>query len=131
MSATTLSERLARVKAQWPESGWSWDDRFHCALSAVTKAQEETARTALLAGLPTVFTKDNLRDAPELVRQVCARTGGLLGGQAAYFGELDAATELVYCLWWPWGGGANFSARVGVVGGKDLVTSLRQSLGIK
>ena len=41
--------------------------------------------------------------------------------------ELGDGT-LAYCLWWPWGGGANFSARVEATGGDEK--AVQAALGL-
>jgi len=128
-AAPTLPDQLARLRTAWPGGAWEWDGRFGCALSALGKAQEVAAREALAAVLPSVWTSDKLAEAPEAVRQLCGHVGGLRGDQLVYTAEL-ADGVLAYCLWWPWGGGANFSARVGAIGGGDLAKVVRAALGI-
>lgn len=123
----SLSDLLAGLRATWPGPAWEWDGRFGCALSAVGKAQEAKARAALTAVLPSVWTATQLMGAPLPLQQLCARVGGLRGDQLVFSAELGDGT-LAYCLWWPWGSGANFSARVGA--GKDAEALVRAALGI-
>jgi len=107
-----LGALLPRIRKHWPESKWEWDGRLDCALSTVPKASEGEARTALTAVLPAVWTADTLGQAPLLIRQICARTGGLLPGQFVFSVELPEGV-FAYALWWPWGSGANVSVRIG------------------
>jgi hypothetical protein len=124
-----LIVRLESLRAAWPGGAWEWDGRLGCALSTVSKAQEPQARQALTAGLPSLWTSDTLAEAPEALQAVCARVGGLRGDQQIFSAVLDGGAQ-VYCLWWPWGGGANFSARIGVTAG-DLEAVVRSAFGVK
>ena len=130
MNAENVPEILGRVRALWPEVEWGWDDRFGCALATVTKQHEARAREALAAGLPSIWSTANLAEAPASVRKLCAGTGGLLGAQLVFSAELADGT-LVFCLWWPWGGGANFSARIGAMGTDELDAAIRSALAVK
>ena len=125
-----LSDQLARLRAAWPGGAWEWDGRFGCALSAVGKALEASARQAVTAALPSVWTAAQLMEAPAALQQLCARVGGLRGDQLVFSAE--AGGVLAYCLWWPWGGGANFSARVGALGADkvDLSPVVRAAFGL-
>jgi hypothetical protein len=129
--SSLLSDRLARLRTTWPGGAWDWDGRFGCALSTVGKAQEASAREALAAVLPSVWTAARLAEAPMPIQELCARVGGMRGEQLVLSAELVEGA-LAYCLWWPWGSGANFSARVGATsGGDDLSPVVRSALGIK
>jgi hypothetical protein len=123
-----LTEQLGRVVAAWPGGAWEWDGRMGCALSTVGKAQEAGARAALAAGLPSVWTADQLAQAPQALQEICARVGGLRGDQLVFSAELGEGA-VAYCLWWPWGGGANFSARIGATGNMDA--QVRAALKMK
>jgi hypothetical protein len=101
------------MKAEWPPGGrWEWDGRFGCALTTLNQGNEATGRAVLLAHLPAQWTRETLGQAPALVKQVCAVTGGLKGTQFVFSVNLGEA--VIYCLWWPWGDGTTFSVRVGV-----------------
>ena len=127
----SLSETLNQLRSAWPGGGWEWDGRFGCALSAVSQAHEPAARQALAAALPSVFTPARLGDAPEPIQRLCAEVGGLRGDQLVYAAPLKGGS-LAFCLWWPWGGGKNFSARVGAISGgeQDLDPEVRAALAI-
>ena len=125
-----LTEQLGRVRATWPGGAWEWDGRFGCALSTVGKDLEASAREALGAELPSIWTADRLAEAPAVIQAVCAHAGGLRGAQRVFAAELADGT-LVYCLWWPWGSGANFSGRIGAIArsGENLSAVVRAALG--
>jgi hypothetical protein len=121
---------LGQMKSAWPAVPWEWDGRFNCALSTIAGPDEPRARAALAAALPGIWTSSNLKQAPAAVQQICGRAGGLRGGQVVFSAELPNET-LAYCLWWPWGGGGTFSARVGAVtAGADLIPALRLAFGL-
>jgi hypothetical protein len=107
-----LGGLLPPFAVDWPGSKWEWDGRLDCALSTVTKADEVRARDALTAVLPNVWTSKTLRDAPILIRQIGARTGGMLPRQLLFSVELPEGV-FVYGLWWPWGSGDSVSVRIG------------------
>jgi hypothetical protein len=130
VAQSELTERLGRVREAWPGGGWEWDGRFGCALAAVAKAHDPAAREAVAAGLSSSWTATTMAQAPLPLQQVCERTGGLRSDQLAFSAELDGGA-VVYCLWWPWGGGNNFSARIGVAGPAELTTVLRAALSVK
>lgn len=127
--ARALAEVLARVTAAWPKAPWGWDDRFDCALATVKKDLHQAAHAALAAGLPSIWTPATLANAPAAITQLCTSTGGLKPGQLAFSAELPDGGA-AYCLWWPWGGGANVSARLGALGGEELASVIRAALGI-
>ncbi|HEY0710597.1 MAG TPA: hypothetical protein VGG33_27590 [Polyangia bacterium] len=127
-----LTELVARMKAGWPAGRWEWDGRFQCALTTLNQANEAQGRASLLASLPGTWTRATLGEAPPLVQRICERTGGLKGAQMVYGADLDG--DLAYCLWWPWGDGATFSVRVGVIStdpGRDLTPDLRTAFGVR
>jgi hypothetical protein len=130
--AQLVNDQLGRVRAAWPGGAWEWDGRFGCALSTVGKAQEARAREALATALPAVWTVATLAEAPAPIQELCAHVGGLRGDQLVLTGDLGDGA-LAYCLWWPWGSGANFSARLGAIGAgrQDLATLVRSALGMK
>jgi hypothetical protein len=124
-----LTDQLVRVRGAWPGGAWEWDGRLGCALATVSKQQEAAARAALLAGLPAQWTETTLEAAPAAIRRICAATGGLRGAQLVFAAELGEGA-LTYCLWWPWGSGANISARIGVTDPDQLNPVVRSTLSI-
>ncbi len=123
-----VGKLLPPMVVGWPGAKWEWDERLECALSTVAIASAEQARTALMAVLPQVWTADSLAGAPVLVRQICARTGGLLPQQMAFSAELPDGA-FAYALWWPWGSGANVSVRIGASHG-SVLPAVRSAMGV-
>jgi hypothetical protein len=123
-----LSGLLSRLGAGWPGSKWEWDGRLECGLSVVAQPDEARAQAALTAQLPGLWTADTLGEAPPLVRQICARFGGLLARQLAFSAELPQGV-FAYGLWWPWGSGANVSVRIGA-SHASMVPGVRKAFGL-
>jgi hypothetical protein len=124
---------LGQIRAAWPGGAWTWDDRFDCALCTVGKKDGAEARSAITASLPSVWAATTLKDAPARARQVCEETGGLRGDQMIFCAE-PLEGILAYCLWWPWGSGANISARVGIAGADspdEILALVRAGLAVE
>lgn len=108
-----MFESLGRMKASWPTRGWSWDPRLLCCTSSFTTEQEPAARTATALALPTEYTSATVIRAPQQLRDVTERAGGVRAGQLVLSnGPLNGL--LIYGLWWPWGDGETVSLRVGL-----------------
>jgi hypothetical protein len=123
-----LTGLIQRIRVGWPGSAWEWDGRLECALSTVAKPEEAQALALLAGQLGEPFSPATVRAAPAALLQICARTGGLRASQLALATTLsDGGTA--YCLWWPWGSGASFSARVGAAG--DLAPLVRSAFGLE
>ncbi|HVJ89462.1 MAG TPA: hypothetical protein VM580_06630 [Labilithrix sp.] len=106
-------DSLGRMRACWPTRGWSWDPRLLCVTSSFTTEQEPAARTATQMALQNEWTTATLVRAPQLLREVVDRAGGIRQGQLALStGPINGL--LVYGLWWPWGDGETVSLRVGL-----------------
>jgi hypothetical protein len=128
-----LTELVKALGPGWPGGAWEWDRRLDCALSTVSKATEAGARAALAAQLPAVWTPEKLAAAPAALREICRSTGGLMAGQLVFAADLPGEA-LAFCLWWPWGSGANFSARLGArraTGNQDLGATLRTAFALR
>jgi hypothetical protein len=122
-----LAGLIQRIRTGWPGSAWEWDARLSCALSTVAKPEEAQALALLTGQLGEPFSPATVPSAPADLVQMCARTGGLRASQRAFAMTLsDGATAL--CLWWPWGSGASFSARVGA--GGELTPVVRSAFGL-
>lgn len=108
-----IFDALGRMKGSWPTRGWSWDPRLSCCCSSFTIEQEPAARAATALALPSEFTSSSIARAPQQLRDVTERAGGIRSGQIALCnGPLSGL--LVYGLWWPWGDGETISLRVGL-----------------
>jgi hypothetical protein len=106
-------ESLARMKAAWPTRGWSWDPRLLCCTSSFTTEQEPAARAATQFALPNEWTTSTLARAPQQLRDVVERAGGIRQGQLV-LSNGPVSGLLVYGLWWPWGDAETVSLRVGL-----------------
>ncbi|MDB4945187.1 MAG: hypothetical protein JWP97_4721 [Labilithrix sp.] len=108
-----MFEGLTRMKAVWPTRGWSWDPRLLCCTSSFTTEQEPAARHAVTLALPIEHTSATIARAPQQLRDVTERAGGVRAGQIVLSnGPINGL--LAYGLWWPWGDGETVSLRVGL-----------------
>jgi hypothetical protein len=84
-----------------------------CITSSFTTEQEPQARKATQITLQNEWTASTLARAPQHLRDVVERAGGIRQGQLALStGPINGL--LVYGLWWPWGDGETVSLRVGL-----------------
>jgi hypothetical protein len=127
-----LFDSLARMKSAWPTRGWSWDPRLFCVTSSFTTEQEPAARKAIQLALQAEWTSATILKAPQLVRDVVERAGGIRQGQLA-LSTGPVAALLVYALWWPWGDGETVSCRVGLADvdpNREPYTRFRDVFGV-
>jgi hypothetical protein len=108
-----LFDSLTRMRGSWPTRGWSWDPRLQCCTSSFTTEQEPAARTATAMALTTEYTSATIIRAPQALRDVADRAGGVRVGQLVLSCG-PVAGLIVYGLWWPWGDGETVSLRVGL-----------------
>ena len=109
-----LLDGLERLREAWPGTGWSWDPRFKCVTSSFGKEIAERARAAMAGILDGEWSPDSINQAPDEIRTLAARFGGVRSGQLLFTGELVGGPMHLFALWWPWGDGATISLRVGV-----------------
>lgn len=127
---TEWLQAFSRIKPNWPTRGWSYDNRFNTLASTFRSDVAPQARSAILKVLPTEWTEATLRLAPQPVRDVAARTGGIRSNQFL-FTHVLAPTVIAYGLWWPWEEGSTISMRVGVDGAGDMTYRLCESMGVE
>lgn len=108
-----LLDALTKLRGAWPGGGWGWDPRFKCVSSSFGNEIAQRAREALAGVLGTEWSAANISGAPDPVRALSGRYGGVRSGQFLFVGEVVAGMNL-FGLWWPWGDGATVSLRVGV-----------------
>jgi len=109
----TLSDGPPRLKAGWPTRGWSWDSRLGCVTSSFTTEQEPKARSAAREILVNEWTSTTIARAPQNVRDIAERSGGVRAGQLVFSaGPYSGLTA--FGLWWPWGDGETVSLRIGL-----------------
>lgn len=119
---------LTGLRGGWSAGKWEWDGRLSSALSTIGRASEAEATSALTAAMPQVWTGKTLAQAPPLLQQICGRTGGLMAGQQAFSAALPDEV-ILYALWWPWGGGANISVRIGC-SHESVLPAVRAAFGV-
>jgi len=93
--------------------GWSWDSRLMSAASSFGAHHAPAARAAVDKGLPTAWTVDTIRSAPERVKALATRYDGVRKGQLLLTGG-DVDSLLSFGLWWPWEASETISLRVGL-----------------
>ena len=104
---------LERLRSQWPAPDWMYDRRLKCVASSIPLAREADARAAMAEVLPVSFSVDTLAGAPEGVKALVEKCGGLRAAQLLFWGGPDDAAG-VFGLWWPWGDGTTVSLRIGL-----------------
>jgi hypothetical protein len=132
-SWTPLLEALKRVRASWPQRGWSWDGRFSCVTSTFNADIETRARAAIAPALITEWTPTTIVQAAPVLREVVERTGGMRAGQI-FFASAVVGRAFTFGLWWPWGDGMATSLRIGVGGPdarEDAQARLRDTFGVE
>jgi hypothetical protein len=55
------------------------------------------------------WTMKSIDAAPQALREMCDKTGGLREGQRLLAGTQDS----LFGLWWPWGNGQTITLRIG------------------
>jgi hypothetical protein len=128
-----LLAALKEMRGAWPSRGWSWDRRVSCVTSSFAIEFETQARAAAARALPTEWTPAVIGRAPQALREIADRTGGLRPGQ--YILSTTAGSPgFAYALWWPWGDGMTTSARVGLggaFGGETALQRLRDTFNVE
>ncbi len=109
-----LFERLTQLKDTWPAPPWTWDARFSTIASSFEADLEPKVRTSAMLALPRGWTTKSLDTAPPELRALAERTGGLRAGQRLLGGD-ETASPGLYGLWWPWGGNAKVTLRIGIL----------------
>ena len=110
-----IFETYKKLRAAWPQRGWSWDSRFACISSSFSVEMENAARAAALLALPNEWTNKTLPSAPTHLRDIAERCGGLRSGQLLLSGAASGRL-FPFGLWWPWGDGMSISLRLGLGG---------------
>jgi len=108
--------KLDRLRGRWPSPDWIYDRRLKCVTSSVPLTDERIvadARTAIAEVLPTSWNASTLGGAPDDVRALADRCGGLRASQLLLWGG-SPGTPGAFGLWWPWGDGTTVSLRIGL-----------------
>lgn len=109
-----LLDRLTQLKDSWPAPPWTWDARFLTVASSFTSELEPAVRASAVLAFPRGWTTKSLDTAPAEFRALAERTGGLRAGQRLLGGDPVACPGL-FGLWWPWGGNAKVTLRIGIL----------------
>lgn len=91
---------------------WKWDRRFETVLAEFGVDRKINIRATLEQYLRVTWDSSNVGNAPEIVRVIDDRLGGLRPGQFIFTSDPNR-DALIFCTWWPWGDGKEISIRVG------------------
>jgi hypothetical protein len=108
-----LFAALERLRAAWPDAGWTYDRRLKCVVSSIPLAQADAARAAMAETLPTSWSEATLATAPAPIKTLTDACGGLRASQLLFWGGGSEAPG-AFGLWWPWGDGTTVSLRIGL-----------------
>ncbi len=127
-----MFDGFSRLKAKWPTRGWSWDGRLACACSSFTAEVEHKALLATREALGSEWTSASISGAPQPLRKLVERAGGVRTGQIVFSGG-PLAGLLSYGLWWPWGDSETTSLRIGLADvdpAKEPYIKFREVFGV-
>jgi hypothetical protein len=127
-----IFDAYRKLRAAWPQRGWSWDSRFACISSSFSVDLESKARGAAALAIPVEWAPRTLASAPAYLRDVAERCGGLRSGQLLLSGT-SSGRLFPFGLWWPWGDGMSISLRVGLGGAdesSEVFTRFRDLFGV-
>ena len=91
---------------------WKWDGRFQAVLAEFSAAKKVDVRTILERSLRNAWESSNIGSAPDRVREISGRLGGLRPGQLLFTSDPGQET-FIFCAWWPWGDNKTISIRIG------------------
>ena len=129
-----LLDSLVKLRDGWPGVGWGWDARFRCVSSSFDKKIAARVLELTAATLQTQWTTDNFAAAPDDVRVLAERYGGVRAGQMVLAGSDVVVGMRLFGLWWPWGDGSTISLRLGIANSdrpNELFPQLRALFGVK
>jgi hypothetical protein len=127
-----LLDLLANLRGAWPGAGWGWDPRFKCVASSFGKELAPRVREALSGVELKEWSSATIASAPNDVRALCDRHGGVRTGQFFFSGDAVVGMR-IFALWWPWGDDATVSLRVGIANSdrpSELFPQVRALFGI-
>jgi hypothetical protein len=110
-----LVDRLGLLAASWPCPPWSWDGRLSSVYAEFSSKRETEVLESVQHAFPNSWTPASLDTAPDALRALVARTGGLRSKQRLLGGDEVLAPNL-FGLWWPWSGGSKVTLRIGIAG---------------
>ncbi len=139
---STGDEIRALVDSLQGIADWQWDGRFGTALAEFAVAEKDAILGTLEAHFASRWDASGIEDAPDVAREIVSALGGLMPGQLLYLSGSDPepapeGSAVLFCAWWPWGGGQRISIRIGSYGrGLDadekaqLTAALRRGFGV-
>lgn len=89
---------------------WEWDGRFLLMLSVLESRHREEVEPLLEQCFGQKWAHDS--DLPTAARDILGGIGGLRSRQFLYTTDPES-DPLLFCAWWPWGGGGKISLRFG------------------
>jgi len=90
---------------------WEWEQRMLVMLSVFEPKNDADTATAVETAFPHRW-EGMSTDFPDSVGVIVRGLGGLRAGQALLSSD-PTVEPVLYCAWWPWGGGSRVSLRVG------------------
>jgi hypothetical protein len=90
---------------------WKWDSRFETVLAEFSGKKKEDIRAVLDRYLHTTWDGSSMGNAPDPVRAIDNRLGGLRPGQLLLTSD-PSGEAFIFCAWWPWGDGKTISIRI-------------------
>jgi hypothetical protein len=91
---------------------WKWDGRFKTALAEFPTEMKDDVLGILGQYLISTWDSTSVKDAPDIVREISKKLGGLMSGQLLLLSDSGQAA-CIFCAWWPWGSGTKISIRIG------------------
>ena len=90
---------------------WKWDSRFETVLAEFGVNKKDSIRAILERYLKTTWDSSNIDNAPDNVRMINGRLGGLRSRQLLFTSD-PRKDAFIFCAWWPWGDGETISIRL-------------------
>jgi hypothetical protein len=90
---------------------WKWDNRFEAVLTEFNTEKKAPIRDLLDRHLNYIWDRSMIDKAPEAVRKITGKLGGLMTGQLLFTSDPEQ-DAVIFCAWWPWGDGGTVSIRI-------------------
>jgi len=90
---------------------WKWDSWIETVLAEFGVGDKDSIRAILERYLGSTWDSSNIGKAPDIVRVINSKLGGLRPGQLLFTSDPNQ-DEIIFCAWWPWGNGETISIRI-------------------
>jgi len=91
---------------------WSWDDPLSAVLAQFSVDDKDKVLEILGRFMGAKWDALEVKNAPEIVRQLAKEMGGIRSGQLLF--TTDAGKRIfIFGAWWPWQDGQTISLRIG------------------